>query len=309
MPAGIARDHTNGNLFITTMSSGKAFKVTPSGVRSELKSGLEGPWGIDVDSATGDVYIAEVNGGKVTKVSSAGHSTTYVSGLSNVAGLTRDISNGDIFVTTYSETGMIKKIDIHGEVTNVVAASFNRPRGITLRQGTKDLFFVAGDPAHIGASLIKKVNVVTGIVMDFAAGFGSLYDIYAPPSEPYIYTTDLGKHFIMKVNENGHVYKYANQRKMYTSPSNQQVSMESMAPYSLTRDDSLGIIYATNHWSDVGNDPTSNYYNQVEDNVVKVTDNRFSTGYKRRRLWKRSSGAFLKSYSPVILKEKDFTNV
>merc|ERR1712025_1114515 len=120
MPAGIARNQLNGNLFVTSMTNNKIYKISSSGTQTEFKAGLNGPWGIDVDSLTGDVYVAEVNGGIVTKVSSSGHSVIHASGIANVAGLTRDVSTGDIFVTTYSETGLIKKIDSHGQVTDVV---------------------------------------------------------------------------------------------------------------------------------------------------------------------------------------------
>ena len=288
MPAGIARNQQNGNLFVTSMTNNKIYKISSSGTQTEFKASLNGPWGIDVDSLTGDVYVAEVNGGRVTKISSSGHSVIYASGIVNVAGLTRDVATGDIFVTTYSEMGLIKKIDPHGQVTDVVGTTFNRPRGISLRQGTNELFFVVGDPAvSEGASSIKMINLATGVVVEYAAGFNSLYDIHVPSSGPYIYATDIGKQFIMKINQHGIVYKFANHRKTYTTPSNTQASMESMAPYSLTRDDDAGVIYVTNHWSGFGSDSSSNYYNQVEDNVVKVTDNRFSTGYQRRRLTER----------------------
>jgi hypothetical protein len=282
-PVGLARDDSSGNLFVSSLTDNKVYKVTPSGIQTEFYTGLSGPFGIDVDSVSGDVYVCEVNGQQVRRISQSGSAVVYATGISSPAGLTRDTSTGVLYVTEHiAEGGKVKKVFPNRTVVSLTTQTFNRPRGITLRQGTSDLYFISGDTGTAGSSIVHHLDANTGAVTNITS-FGTLYDIHAPPSESYIFVTNFETQSIFRVASDGKVFNFANYWKDFNTDSGVK-RLSALTPYALTRDDASGTFYLTNYWYTLGSDSSSKYYNQVNDNVVKVTDNRFSTAHTRRRL-------------------------
>ena len=98
-PTGLARDPTNGDLYISSTEEGKIFKVTSDGIKSEFYTGLSEPWGIDIDSSTGDIFVAE-KAGKITKITQSGVASTYATGQTLITAIARHDTTGTIYFTT-----------------------------------------------------------------------------------------------------------------------------------------------------------------------------------------------------------------
>lgn len=167
-------------------------------------------------------------------------------------------------------------------VVQMTKQTFNRPRGIALREGSNDLYFISGDTTRMGSSVVHHMDTTTGIVKNITS-FGTLYDIHAPPSKSYIFVTNYETQSIFRVTDDGSIFNFANYWKNYNTDNGLEILL-AMAPYALTRDDSSGDFYVTNYWHTLQDDSSSKYYNQVNDNVVKIVDNRFTRSYTRRRL-------------------------
>ncbi|MCH8890300.1 MAG: SBBP repeat-containing protein, partial [Myxococcales bacterium] len=111
-PNGVAVDPSNGNVFVTGRSSTNAFKIIPTGPRTEIidRTGdgagnlLLGPLGVAVDSS-GNVFVAGCASDNVFKITPGGTITEIIDATGDGAGNTlvcpSDIavdSSGNVYV-------------------------------------------------------------------------------------------------------------------------------------------------------------------------------------------------------------------
>ena len=166
-PTGLARDPTNGDLYISSRDEGKIYKVTSGGVKSEFYTGLSEPWGIDIDSSTGDIFVAEKAAGKITRITQNGVASTYTTGQTLITAIARHDTTGDMYFTTGYANADLKRIDENGTVTQISnGIAFTRPKSLRFRENTTELYMALGDVQSnsvnvTGTPVIYHIDVST----------------------------------------------------------------------------------------------------------------------------------------------------
>ena len=87
-PWGVVCD-ASGNVYFaeqngSVVNGGRIRKVTPGGVGSVFKSGIQAPTGLAMD-ASGNLCVGEYNGHKVVKITPAGVMSDYATGIGGVS--------------------------------------------------------------------------------------------------------------------------------------------------------------------------------------------------------------------------------
>lgn len=110
---GLAFDPSGNNLYVTQPSSGRIFRVPPSGSPTVFATGMTSPtalaFGPGVTPFGSDLYVADAGGGIIWRVTSSGAKTVFASGLGAPFGLVfRPTTPPSLFVTDYLSGNVIQ---------------------------------------------------------------------------------------------------------------------------------------------------------------------------------------------------------
>ena len=105
-PDGLAFD-ASGNLYISNYNSGRIYRMSPSGVKTQFASGLIKPSALVFDDA-GNLYVSNFGSTTVSKITPGGIVSTFASGFSGPLGLVFDPA-GNLYVSNYN-TGKIFRV-------------------------------------------------------------------------------------------------------------------------------------------------------------------------------------------------------
>lgn len=95
-----------GNIYGSHYMGSNVYKITPSGVATIFKSGLNTPNGLAFDSQ-GNLFIADNLGNRVYKVDSAGN-TIHFTNVTSPSGIIKAIDSDTMIITQYSGQGVRK---------------------------------------------------------------------------------------------------------------------------------------------------------------------------------------------------------
>ncbi len=206
-PQRIAIDHS-GNVFLVGRFSNNAFKITSSGIITEIittSSGLDGPRGIAVDSL-GNVYVAGGISDSAFKVTPAGLITEIIDSGGDGANNGLEAANaiavgltGNVFVAG-SDSDNAFKVTPSGVITEVISASdgLDDPRGIAT--DISGNIYVAGRLSD-NAFKISPAGVVTQIIDGNGDGAGNTL------REPFDIAVDVGGNVYVSGGGSNNVFK------------------------------------------------------------------------------------------------------
>ena len=185
-PFAVAAD-TNGNLYVADRGNNKVRKISKAGaadsVTATFASRLAAPVGVAVDRSN-YVYVVTQGDGKLRKYTSAGVlAQPPVGGLVSPTALAVG-ANGEVYVSELR--GIVKRVNLDGTKT-LVAAGFNRPRGIAVLAddrlvvadtGNNAIFIARANPT--GTNDLAPTLIAGGNGAGFADGAGLLAKFNQP---------------------------------------------------------------------------------------------------------------------------------
>ena len=118
MRLGLAFDR-DGNLYVGDFGNSTILKITSTGSKSTLVSGIQNPGGLAFDRS-GNLFAASVSWGAIYKITPAGALSIFASGINGAAGLAFD-SAGNLFVAS-NTAGTISKITPNGTKTTFASS-------------------------------------------------------------------------------------------------------------------------------------------------------------------------------------------
>jgi sugar lactone lactonase YvrE len=160
-PDGLVFD-ASGNLYISDYNSGKIYRMSPSGVKTQFASGLIKPSALVFDDA-GNLYVSNFGSTTVSKITPGGIVSTFASGFSGPLGLVFDPA-GNLYVSNYY-TGKIFKVlpDGTSTVFATVPNGFNSKIQYLVRGPSGNLYLPAyGHHKIYRISPAGEVSVFSG---------------------------------------------------------------------------------------------------------------------------------------------------
>ncbi|HEX3817330.1 MAG TPA: hypothetical protein VHW03_03475 [Chthoniobacterales bacterium] len=155
-----------GDLYLANFGAGNVYRITPTGEKFVLASGLVNPSGVAFD-ALANFYVADYGANAVYKFTPDGTKSTFASSLNQPYGLAFN-SAGILFVAD-NGSGQILKITPAG-ARSVFATGLNHPAGLVFDH-TGNLF-----EADFGSGTIFKFTPA-GLRSTFATGLHSPDDL------------------------------------------------------------------------------------------------------------------------------------
>ena len=193
-PTDVAAD-SYGNLYVSVYSSGKIYRITPTGVASVFTNLNQEIFDITMDRKNGVLYVVQYDSNTIVKLSTNNAASSLLAGsgspgsangsgnlasFNTPGGIDIDQS-GNVFVAD-SGNNLIRKITAAGVVTTVAgvttsghvdgpagSARFNFPRSVAVDTNTGNLFVVDGNTHYI--RLITSDGTVSTIAGNGSTGF------------------------------------------------------------------------------------------------------------------------------------------
>ncbi len=186
----------HGNIYGSHYMGSRVYKISPSGLVSIVKGGLNTPNGLALDSVE-NLYIVDNVGNRVYKLDSAGNQlfSTFVS---NPSGIIHDLNSDSMIITQYGGHAL-RKISSTGQVNNIpmfYGPPLNGPVGLCYGQDSslyvgnftdREIYRVDDDSLIYVATIPGPSNSNLGFITH-AGGF--------------IYGTNFQTHKIYKVDPN-----------------------------------------------------------------------------------------------------------
>lgn len=190
-PVGTAYDRS-GHLYVANWSAGTVLRISPSGERSILASGLSGPSGLAISEA-GDIFVASYSDDLVWRFTPAGGRTVFVRGLATPAGLSFD-AHGRLLIAN-RRTNQILAAYPDGRI-EVAAEGLQTPVGaVDLPNGDLMVSNIAG-----GISLVRADRQARTVNTDLRSPGPGI----VRAAEDAVYVVDYGGSTVSRIDSQGH---------------------------------------------------------------------------------------------------------
>ena len=133
-PSRVAVDSVSGEAWVTSVSTSRILRLSPTGQRSDSVSSIAGPLGIVVDGLRGRIWVTAPQAGLVVALSRAGATEFVVHGLAGASDVALDHTTGEVWVSVET-AGAVVRIAPDGRILRWTGG-FETPNGIALDPGT-----------------------------------------------------------------------------------------------------------------------------------------------------------------------------